>query len=137
MFRAPPVQSKTKAEMAWFSRNVLENKLYSWAVVALIFSVPFATGAVDACTLNLESQLSGYAQLVATTKFASVSTADLATLTIALALLIPQDYALRCSDEVSEKDIKQKGTLIAVSTLFLPILGGALYAALRPSLEEE
>ena len=125
--------------MAWFSRNVLENKLYSWAVVALIFSVPFATGAVDACTLNLESQLSGYAQLVATTKFASVSTADLATLTIALALLIPQDYALRCSssDEVSEKDIKQKGTLIAVSTLFLPILGGALYAALRPSLEEE
>ena len=125
--------------MAWFSRNVLENKLYSWAVVALILSVPFATGAVDACTLNLESQLSGYAQLVATTKFASVSTADLATLTIALALLIPQDYALRCSssDEVSEKDIKQKGTLIAVSTLFLPILGGALYAALRPSLEEE
>ena len=79
--------------------------------------------------------MSGYLDLFGTTKLASISTVDLSILTVAAATLIPRDYQLRVSSEDEEE--QKKGNLIAASTVLFPVLGAALYCALRPPLPEE
>jgi hypothetical protein len=120
--------------MAWFSRNVLENKVFNWLVVALVVSVPIATGAVTSGLEDWSGAVAGFWDLFGTTKLASISTIDLCILTTAAAALIPRDYRLRVS---SEEEEQKNANLIAASTLLFPVLGAALYCALRPPLLEE
>jgi hypothetical protein len=121
--------------MAWFSRNVLENKVFNWLVVALVVSVPVTTGVLASGLEDWSGAVAGYLDLFGTTKLASISTVDLCILTTAAAALIPRDYRLRVSSEQEEE--QKKANWIAASTVLFPVLGAALYCALRPPLPEE
>lgn len=120
----------TKEDLGWFTSTVLENKLANYAALAIAVSIPFTTGVLSA---DPASTIDGFVELVTSSKFAAVSTADLTLLTIVSAMLIPEDMERRgMTDDGSSSDAK----LLAASTLLLPVIGGSLYCALRPELEE-
>jgi len=137
-FRAKPVEKKTLSEMAWFSRNVLENKVVNYGVIAALFSLPFSMGIVDNID-NFRELLDGYKSLLSTSQFGCVSSVDFVVLNVAGAAMIPLDYKLRVSDtsDASVDDIDKKATMIALSTLLLPAVGLATYCAWRPKLPED
>ena len=126
-FRAPPVESKTQADLAWVTRNILENKIFNILIVGLCVST-LVTTFTDSPAVS--EMWSGYLDVAAQSKLVAVSSVDLVVLTIVGATLIPRDYRLRGGDE-------KTGNLIAVATTLLPVLGAALYCAVRPSLPEE
>jgi hypothetical protein len=134
-FRAPPREEYVPSEASWFTRNVLENKLFSWGVVAGVVFLPFVVGLTDAVASDAAAAYQSYADLFATSKFVSASSVDAVVLNIAAAALIPRDLTLR-QPEIEDS----KAKLVGASTLLLPFLGAALYCALRtalPSLDEE
>jgi hypothetical protein len=117
----------------------LENKVFSWSLVALLLSVPFSTGVLEqgvgADAVN--GMFAGYWELASTTKIASVSTMDLAVLTLVAGSLIPRDYRMRIAPAADDEEASNDATIIAAATCLLPVLGVALYCALRPPLPEE
>jgi hypothetical protein len=128
--------------MAWGTRNVLENKLFSWGLVALCVSVLAVSGVLVGSENLHPHLLEEYKSLLQSSKFVAVSTADLAVLTISAAVLIPKDYQLRTTtttdDDDDESSLKSnKGPILAATTVLFPVLGAALYCALRPPLPEE
>lgn len=127
--RAPPVDAKSQGETGWVTKNVLENKIVNWGLVALCLSNIVQSGILG---LDFSQVLAGFQELVGQSKLANVSSVDLTILTIAAATLIPRDLKLRDA-EIDD----QKANLIAASTVLLPIVGAGLYCALRPSLPEE
>mmetsp|Transcript_5651 Transcript_5651/g.8919 ORF Transcript_5651/g.8919 Transcript_5651/m.8919 type:complete len:176 (+) Transcript_5651:1-528(+) len=134
--RAPPVDTKTRAEASWITGRILESDIFNWIVVALCGSTLFSSGIL-ASSANLDSVVSEYGQLLSNSKFASVSTLDLSILTVCAATLIPRDYRLRTSNANGDDVIDDKINLVAASTVLFPVIGAALYCALRPSLPEE
>jgi hypothetical protein len=127
--RAAPVESKTQdSEVGWITRNVLENKFFNFALVALCGTTVLSSGVLYQ---DFTTVLSGFQDLIATSKLASVSSVDLFILTIVAATLIPRDYQLRVPDVEDNQ-----ANIIAASTLLVPIVGAALYCAWRPSLPE-
>jgi hypothetical protein len=128
--RAPPVESKTKSEASWVTANLFENKLFNWVNVllcgAILYSSDILTGAGD----SLSTVWDNYLQLASSSKLVSVSSVDLLILTVSAATLIPRDYGLRSSEG------EQKGLTYAAATVLLPVVGAALYCALRPPLPE-
>jgi hypothetical protein len=109
---------------------VFENKLFNWGVVALCV---YQYGlAIDPLLHSLDTVWQGYVDLVTSSKFASVSTLDLIILSATAASVIPLDLKYR------QRNVKKsEANAIAASTLFLPILGAAVYVALRPNLPKE
>ena len=110
----------------------MENKLFSWSLVALLLSLPITTGVLTA-----DSVLDGYWDLAGQSKLVAVSSVDLLILTAASACLIPRDYQLRTQGDDNDTTGSTRATQIAVLTLLAPALGAALYCALRPPLPEE
>ena len=114
-------------ELNWVTQNVLENKAFNWfQVVAFIYFA--VTYAVIPALEDFTSLLGGFQELISSSKFACVSVVDLTLLSITAAALIPQDYKLRNPQNASN------AALIGAGSLFLPVLGSALYCALRPQL---
>ena len=137
IFRAPPVDAKSRKDMAWFAANVLENKIFNWVLVVLCLTIPFTTGAVTSLEADgWSTTIQGFWDVASTTKIVSVSSVDLAVLTVAAASLIPQDYRLRVQGQ-PQQDAAEKANWIAMATVLVPVLGAALYCALRPPLPEE
>lgn len=132
ILRSAPVERKTRAEMGWFSRDVLENKLFAWSTFGLTILAMVAAGAIDAYQQDPVTLWNGFVDLMTTSKFCAVSGMDLALIHVALTTLIPRDYALRNPDAPSDAGVK-----IAAATFFLPYIGSSLYLALRPSLEDK
>ena len=136
-FRSPPISQKTQVEASWFTRTILENKVTSIASILLLgASVTSALGNLpvppDASTLS--SVWSDYALLASQSKLVSVSSLDLAILTIVAATLIPRDLQLRKGDSESTLVL---GRNIALGTVLFPIVGAALYCLWRPQLPTE
>ena len=130
IFRKTPRSEVSLDDFGWVVRNVFENKLFNWAVVALCI---YQYGsAIVPLLQNFADVQQGYVDLVTTSKFASVSTMDLAILSVTAASVIPLDLKYR-RPQVEESE----ANLIAASTLLLPILGSAIYCALRPNLPQE
>lgn len=125
------VTNVSKEDLGWVTKNVLENKIFNWFVVALGLSTFYSTGLIDGVLTDAANQIAGYKELFSTTAIASASSCDLAILTLTAASLIPEDLKRRGVDDSS------KATAIAGSTALLPIVGAAIYCALRPSLPEE
>ena len=127
-FRKGPRQNVTQADLGWVSKNIFENKVFNLAVLALcLYQYYTMAGPLmddPAAVWN------DFLSLVTTSKFASVSSLDLAILSLTGASLIPLDYKYRRPNGVDSS----RGTLIAASTLLLPLLGSAIYCAVRPSL---
>lgn len=118
-------------DLGWVTKNVLENKIFNWAMVALAASVFVSTGLLSGLVADAGGQIQGYTELFQSTAIASVSSLDLAILTVTAASLIPEDLKRRGFDDSG------KAGAIATSTVVLPIFGAILYCALRPKLVSE
>jgi hypothetical protein len=125
------VTEVSKSDLGWVTRNVLENKILNWIVVALAFSTFYSTGLFAGILLDPAGQIQGYMDLFSSTAICSVSSFDLAILTMTAASLIPEDLKRRGMDDSG------RAYAIAASTLLLPVVGSTIYCALRPSLPEE
>jgi len=123
-----PVTNVNQSDLGWFTRNVLENKLFSGALVLLGASI--YAPLVGPMVADAQSVLNGFGDLTSQAAIALVSSCDLAIITLTLSILVAEDMETR--------GIEDKNTITAVSasTLLLPIVGAILYCAVRPSLSE-
>lgn len=130
IFRKGPREKVTRSELGWFVKNILESKVFNKLVIALCAYQYFTMAGP---LLDHPGDVwDDFVTLVSSSKFASVSTLDLFILSLTGASLIPQDYKYRQPDADDSQ-----ANLIAASTLVLPLLGAALYCALRMPLPEE
>jgi hypothetical protein len=120
MMTRKPREEVTVEDLGWFTKNVLENKIFNWVLVAALLNIYLITGAGP----DLVSDWNG-------TFGAFLDTVDLTILCLTGASLVPEDLARRGITD------KGKAYAIAASTLLLPAVGTAVYCALRPSLKEE
>ena len=128
--KTPKTEFGVGDSLGWLTRNVWENKVFNWATVVLGFYVLYA-GAAPGLT-DPATNFQGLLDFIATSRFASVSIADLSLITIILTKEVTDDYKIRCRGSTAE-NIK-RAPFIGASTALLPVLGAALYCALRPSL---
>eukprot|EP00980_Cylindrotheca_fusiformis_P017195 scaffold5294_cov129-Cylindrotheca_fusiformis.AAC.5 len=125
------VTDVSRDDLGWVTKNVLENKIFNWFIVALALSSLYSTGFIDGLVADAAGQIEGFTKLLSSTAIASASSCDLAILTFTAASLIPEDLKRRGVDDSG------KSTAIAASTVLLPIVGATIYCALRPSLPEK
>lgn len=118
-------------ELGFVTRNILENKIFNWLVVALVSSTFIVSGAIPALLNDSQSLFAGYFDTITSSALGFVSTVDLTILCLTAASLIPEDLERRGVTDGN------KAIAIAASTLLLPGLGASLYCALRPNLSEE
>jgi hypothetical protein len=131
--RAPPKDTiEDPAEVSWFTGKVLENKIFSAGTVAFSLFLPFGSGLIPAFQENPTELISGFVDLISTSKFASVSLADLSILLAVTVSATPRDYMLRNP----EADVDEARKLAALTAL-VPFIGSAVYCALRPPLPQE
>jgi hypothetical protein len=127
-FRAPPRDVVTQSELSWFTAKVTENKLLGLSLAAAVAVIPFLSHVPEAYQADASGLWQGFLDLLASSKFALVSSLDLTCLHLTAVALTARDYRLRTGRD---------GTLIAASTLFLPLLGSSIYLALRPPIPDE
>jgi hypothetical protein len=128
--RSPDFRPLSKSDLGWFTANVLENKIFNYVIVAACVSAIVTSGALEALISDPAELFRGYSGML-NTAIASVSSLDLFILTLSAASFVPEDLERRSYDG------KLSPEVIAVLTILLPVLGVALYCALRPALEEE
>jgi hypothetical protein len=130
-FRKGPRESVTQEDLGWVTKNILENKVFNLAVLALcLYQYYTMAGPLmddPAAVWN------DFLSLVTRSKFASVSSLDLAILSLTGASLIPLDYKYRRPDGADSN----QANVIAAATLLLPMLGSAIYCAVRPPLPDK
>jgi hypothetical protein len=126
--RATP-RSVLQEKVSWFTTNVLENKLFAVFVLAFTLYIPVATHVIPAWQTDATSLVDGFAQLITTSRFASVSLVDLSLLTACAVALTPRDYQLR-QPTASDKE----AWTVALATALLPLIGSAVYCVIRPKL---
>jgi hypothetical protein len=115
-------------EFGWITRNIWENKIVNYGTVALgILCLSAGLPGFE----NPAENWNGMIELIQTSRFASVSLADLSLITLILTKEVADDYKIRCDPENVDK-----APLIGASTALLPILGAAIYCAARPSFEK-
>ncbi|GAX19860.1 hypothetical protein FisN_1Lh682 [Fistulifera solaris] len=127
-FRAPPRDSVTQSELSWFTAKVTENRINGLSLAAAVAAIPFLSHVPEAYQADASGLWQGFLDLLASSKFALVSSLDLTCLHLTAVALTARDYRLRTGKD---------GTLIAASTLLLPLLGSSIYLALRPSIPDE
>jgi hypothetical protein len=131
-FRKTPKDSNTFStqDLGWFTRNLWENKLLNYATVAfgILCLASGAPGLEDPV-----ASWNGMLELLGTSRFASVSFADLSLITLILTKEVADDYKIRATDD---DNAASKATLIGAATALLPILGAAIYCAVRPSFKD-
>mmetsp|Transcript_11817 Transcript_11817/g.17919 ORF Transcript_11817/g.17919 Transcript_11817/m.17919 type:complete len:309 (+) Transcript_11817:57-983(+) len=128
--RKEPKESITdpSTDFGWITRNVWENKIFNY------FTVAFGILCLAAGAPGLEdpaASFNGFVELFQTSRFAAISLADVTLITLILTKEVADDYKIRCSPENVDK-----AALIGASTALFPLLGAAVYCALRPSIEE-
>jgi hypothetical protein len=114
----------------WFTRNVAENKIVSWALVVFCGLIYAPLPA----TLMSNDSLTDFVQFLASSRFATISTLDLTILYIVATKAIYDDYRLRADPD--DDDTTAAATKVALATAVVPYLGAAVYCALRPALEQ-
>ncbi|KAL3761901.1 hypothetical protein ACHAW5_006130 [Stephanodiscus triporus] len=128
--RTPDPSRASRADLGWFTSNVLESRAFN-CLVALAFASAYVTsGALAALVSDPTGTIGGYRELT-DAAIVSVSSLDFAILTVSAASFIPEDLSRRGYGGGMAPE------LIAASTVLLPGLGVALYCALRPGLDEE
>jgi hypothetical protein len=119
--RSPPTSVQA---IGWFTRNLAENKVISWLMVALCLAIYTPLPGA------LSTDSTGFVDLLTSSRFAVISTIDLSILYIATTKAIYDDYRLRVDDDTNA------ATKVALATAVVPYLGAAIYCVLRPSLEK-
>jgi hypothetical protein len=130
MMTRKPVTSVSGKDLGWFTRNVLENKLFNWLLVLALANIYWITGAGESLYMDASGTLDEFRQLIGGSALGFVSTVDLTILCLTGVSLIPEDLERR---GVFKEELS-KAYAVAASTLLLPAVGLALYTALRPSL---
>lgn len=130
MMTRKPVTSVDKDELGWFTKNVLENKIFNWVIFIALVNTYIISGAGEGLITDFSGTFQEFLTMIKGSALATVSTVDLSILCLTGASLIPEDLERRGIDD------KGKAYAIAASTLLLPTAGLALYAALRPTLKE-
>jgi hypothetical protein len=131
--RAPPVSTIQEKEgsMSWVTANVFENKLFNWSIFLFTLYLPVAANVFGAYAADPAALWQGFVDIVSTSRFAGVSMVDISILYAAAVYLTPRDYVLRNPD-ASDAEARA----VAAATALLPVVGSALYCALRPKLPE-
>ncbi|GKY94442.1 hypothetical protein MPSEU_000410000 [Mayamaea pseudoterrestris] len=129
--RAKPRTSLDGEIVGGFTRNVLENKAFSWFILAFTLYLPVTAQVFPAFQQDPSALWNGFVELVSTSRFAAVSMVDITILYLSAVALTPQDYQLRRPNASDQEAMN-----VALATAVLPILGSALYCALRPALPE-
>ena len=73
--------------IGFVTKNILENKIFNWLIVAFSISNLFVSGTVSAFLNDPQLLFSGYSDLLASSALGFVSTVDLAILTLTAASL--------------------------------------------------
>lgn len=128
MMTKKPVTSVSNDDLGWFTRNVLENKLFNWALVLALANIYVVTGAGASLVQDAGQTFADLGEVLQGSALGLVSTVDLTILCLTGASLVPEDLERR-----GVKD-SGKAYAIAASTLLFPAVGLALYSALRPNL---
>lgn len=128
--RTPDPSPMSRADLGWFTSNVLENKIFNYFIALAFMSAYVTSGALAALVSDPTGSIGGYREMM-DTAIVSVSSLDFAILTVSAASFIPEDLSRRGYRGGMAPE------LIAASTVLLPGLGVALYCALRPELDEE
>ena len=131
MMTRKPREEVDMEDLGWFTKNVLENKIFNWIVVLALANVYNITGAGADLISDAGATFAAFKDFIGQSALGFVSTVDLTILCLTGASLVPEDLKRRGVDD------QAKAATIAASTLLVPVVGLATYAALRPSLEEE
>eukprot|EP00549_Striatella_unipunctata_P016193 CAMPEP_0118707924 /NCGR_PEP_ID=MMETSP0800-20121206/21529_1 /TAXON_ID=210618 ORGANISM="Striatella unipunctata, Strain CCMP2910" /NCGR_SAMPLE_ID=MMETSP0800 /ASSEMBLY_ACC=CAM_ASM_000638 /LENGTH=196 /DNA_ID=CAMNT_0006610915 /DNA_START=212 /DNA_END=802 /DNA_ORIENTATION=- len=119
----------TKSSTSWVGRNVFDNKLFNVGLLLLALYYPLSASGLASSLDQLPQAWESFVEVAKGSQFVSTSSMDFVIFNCMIALLVAQDAKVR-GDEPT------KANLIGLSTLLLPVWGGALYCALRPSLKE-
>jgi len=126
-----PVPTVEIEDLGWFTKNVLENKIFNWLLFAALLNTYILSGSGLGLLTDAGTTLSDFQELISGSALGLVSTLDLTILCLTGASLVPEDLERRGVTD------RTKANAIAASTLLLPVVGLALYSALRPSLEQD
>lgn len=121
-------------DLGWFTKNVLENKIFNFALFLLLANAYIISGAGQAMVTDPVGTLVEFKNMIGGSALGTATTVDFSILCLTGASLIPEDLKRRGVD-VDNNVGKVYG--IAASTLLLPAAGMALYSALRPKLIDE
>jgi len=130
MTRKPVTDVESEKDLGWFTRNVLENKVFNWALVVALANVYYITGAGESLLVDPSKTLQEFQEVIGASALGFVSTVDLTILCLTGASLVPEDLERRGVF----RDEPAKAYAVAASTLLFPAVGLALYSALRPRL---
>jgi hypothetical protein len=137
MARKPVVPSTVgndkEEDLGWFTKNVLENKVFSWVLFAVLANAYVISGAAESLVTNPISTFQEFGHCIGGSALGTASTVDFTILCLTGASLVPEDLKRRGFDE----EDNGKAYAIAASTVLFPGAGLALYSALRPSLTDE
>lgn len=120
-----------KPQLSWFTSTVSENKLFSTFILLFTMYLPIAANLIGAYQTDPIALWDGFVDLISTSRFAAVSLVDITILYGCGVALTPRDYRLRKPDATNTEAIA-----VAAATAILPIIGSALYCAIRPKLPE-
>ncbi len=134
MMTRKSVTSVDANDLGWFTKNVLENKIFNWAVVAALANTYLITGAGEALLTDSQGAFNSFRDVISGSALGCVSTIDLTIICLTGASLVPEDLERR---GFNIEENRAKAYAIAASTLLVPAVGLAIYASLRPSLEEK
>ena len=134
MTRKPvPTVENVEEDLGWFTKNVLENKVFSWVLFALLANAYVISGAAESLVTDPIFTIQEFRNCIDGTSLGTTTAVDFTILCLTGASLIPEDLKRRGFDE----EESGKAYAIAASTLLFPAAGLALYSALRPSLTDE
>jgi len=130
MMTRSPAPSVKKEDLGWFTKNVLENKIFNWVLFAVLANAYLISGAANGIFLDPAGLLSEFKDMIGGSALGLTTTVDFAILCLTGASLVPEDLKRRGFVDDG------KANAIAASTLLFPAAGLALYSALRPSLDD-
>jgi hypothetical protein len=131
--RAPPVNTieEKRGPMSWVTINVFENKAFNLFIFLFTLYLPVAANVFGALEADPNALWQGFLDIISTSRFASVSLVDIAILYVASVYLTPRDYLIRKPNASVEE-----AQAVAAATALVPVVGSALYCALRPKMPQ-
>jgi len=118
-----------KDDTGWASRNLFENRLFGVALSALALSIPVSSGLFEP-GFDGAATAAGLAELVSTSRFASVALADITIMSLLAAVLVSEDAKQRGYGP-------QSSNSWLVASVLLPVITPCLYLVARPALPED
>lgn len=131
MMTRTPQDKISLDDLGWFTKNVLENKIFNWLLVAALLNIYIITGAYKDLSSDFSGTFATFFDTITKSALGLTSTVDLTILCLTAASLIPEDLARRGMND------KGNASAIAASTLLFPAVGVAVYCAMRPPLKDE